>query len=161
MRREPIPSAYRVFFRHIGLDPDETRPPGEAAAVERLLRGGFRPDNRIDDALLIALAETGVPLWALDADALDGPLGIRTAGPGERLGRRPVARPLGPGQLVVADAGAAVALLFGEIAAERLVTGRTASVALYAVQVSGVPAIHVEEALWTCATLLVQAQDGR
>jgi DNA/RNA-binding domain of Phe-tRNA-synthetase-like protein len=161
MRREPIPSAYRIFYRHIGLDPDETRPPGEAAAVERLLRGGFRPSNRLDDALLIALAETGVPLWALDADALDGPLGIRTAAAGERLERGPYARPLPAGQLVVADADAPVAPLFGEVAPERVVKGHTARVSLYAVQVSGVPAIHVEEALWTCASLLVQAQDGR
>ena len=134
MRREPIPSAYRIFYRHIGLDPDETRPPGEAAAVERLLRGGFRPSNRIDDALLIALAE---------------------------LERGPYARPLPAGQLVIADAAAPVALLFGEVARERMVQAHTARVSLYAVQVSGVPAIHVEEALWTCGSLLVQAQDGR
>ena len=28
MRREPIASAYRVFFRQIGIDPDQHRPPG-------------------------------------------------------------------------------------------------------------------------------------
>src|SRR5215207_471548 len=29
LRQRPIPSAYRVFFRHIGLDPDQTRTPIE------------------------------------------------------------------------------------------------------------------------------------
>ena len=29
LRRAPIPSAYRVFFRQVGLDPDTTRTPVE------------------------------------------------------------------------------------------------------------------------------------
>ncbi|TML30852.1 MAG: hypothetical protein E6G30_02255 [Actinobacteria bacterium] len=67
MRQAPIPWAYRVFYRHVGLDPDADRTPGEAAAVRRLLHGAFRSENVVDDALLIALVETGVPIWALDA----------------------------------------------------------------------------------------------
>jgi hypothetical protein len=27
LRREPVPAAYRVFYRHIGLDPDVVRTP--------------------------------------------------------------------------------------------------------------------------------------
>ena len=38
LRRRPIPHAYRVFFRHIGLDPDVDRIPVEALALERLPR---------------------------------------------------------------------------------------------------------------------------
>ena len=41
IRREPVPAAYRVFFRHIGLDPDVVHTPIEAAVLERMLRGGF------------------------------------------------------------------------------------------------------------------------
>ena len=41
LRREPVPAAYRVFFRHIGLDPDVVRTPIEAAVLERMLHGGF------------------------------------------------------------------------------------------------------------------------
>ena len=41
IRREPVPAAYRVFFRQIGLDPDVVRTPIEAAVLERMLRGGF------------------------------------------------------------------------------------------------------------------------
>src|SRR5512144_1790343 len=39
MRREPVASAYRIFFRQIGIDPDEHRPPGEEAMLERLRAG--------------------------------------------------------------------------------------------------------------------------
>ncbi len=35
LRRQPIPHAYRVFYRHIGLDPDVERVPIEALVVER------------------------------------------------------------------------------------------------------------------------------
>jgi len=41
LRREPVPAAYRAFFRHVGLDPDVARTPIEAVALERMLRGGF------------------------------------------------------------------------------------------------------------------------
>ena len=79
MRRDPIPQAYRVFFRSIGLDPDTTRTPIEEAALERLFDGHFVSRGHVLDALRIALVETGVPLWAVDAEGLDGPLGIRMA----------------------------------------------------------------------------------
>jgi DNA/RNA-binding domain of Phe-tRNA-synthetase-like protein len=87
MRTQPIPRAYRVFFRQIGLDPDVTRVPSEQAAVSRLLHGRLQSRDAIADALLVALVETGVPVWALDADAVDvAGLGIRPALAGERLG---------------------------------------------------------------------------
>jgi DNA/RNA-binding domain of Phe-tRNA-synthetase-like protein len=154
MRQDPIPSAYRIFYRHIGLDPDATRTPEEEAAVQRLIKGGFRPENLVDDALLLALLETGVPLWALDAERLDGPLGIRVTGAGERLGRAPDAPAMPPGRLVVADAEGPIAVLFGEVAPGHGVTNATRTVALFSIQVAGVPAIHVEEALWTCVGAL-------
>ena len=68
IRREPVPAAYRVFFRHIGLDPDVVRTPIEAAVLERMLRGGFLTGGLLEDVLLIALVDTGVPVWALDAE---------------------------------------------------------------------------------------------
>lgn len=154
MRRQPIPHAYRVFFRHIGLDPDTTRTPIEAAAVERLMRGGFMSRNRIDDALLVALVETGVPVWALDGAHVSGPLGIRPARAGERLGEGEFAHDLPAGRLVVADADRPVGVLFGD-AAEAVLPGRTTTLLrVFTVQVAGVPAIHVEEALWACANAL-------
>src|SRR6185312_7771091 len=86
LRRQPVPHAYRVFFRHIGLDPDEHRTPVEALAIERLKTGGFATRSVLDDALTIAVMETGVPVWALDARRVDGELGLRPARRGERLG---------------------------------------------------------------------------
>ena len=154
MRQDAIPSAYRIFYRHAGLDPDATRTPVEAAAVERLLRGGFKSHNLVDDALLIALVETGVPVWALDDETLDGPLGIREALDEERLGRAEGAPEIREGRLVVADAEGPVAVLFGDLAPGHGVTGRTTRMRLFTVAVAGVPAIHVEEALWTCASIL-------
>jgi hypothetical protein len=142
MRQDPIPSAYRVFFRHVGLDPDTTRTPVEEAAVQRLVRGGFKATNLLDDALLIALVETGIPLWALDAARVTEPLGIGT----------------GPdGRLAVHDADGPLATLFGEIAPGRGVIKETARMLVYTVQVPGVPGIFVDEAMWTCLGVLQEA----
>lgn len=157
MRRQPIPHAYRVFFRHIGLDPDTTRTPIEAAAMERLMRGGFESRSRLEDAMLLALVETGVPVWSLDSARIDGPLGIRPARGGERLGEGDLGSDLPDGRLVVADAEAPVAVLFGESAHDRAPTAETTRLRLFTVQVAGVPSIHVEEALWTCANALSEA----
>jgi DNA/RNA-binding domain of Phe-tRNA-synthetase-like protein len=153
MRTQPIPHAYRAFFHQIGLDPDSTRIPSEEAAVTRLLQGGFRSTDRLADATLIALVETGVPVWALKADLVDpAGLGIRTTSEGERFGK--VSQPLAGGRLAIADSGRVHALLFGPIAPGHGADARTRRVALFAVGVEGVPAIHIEEALWTAADLL-------
>jgi DNA/RNA-binding domain of Phe-tRNA-synthetase-like protein len=154
VRREPVPAAYRVFFRHIGLDPDVVRTPIEEAALERMLRGGFLSGGLLEDVLLIALVDTGVPVWALDSDAVDGPLGIRLSSEGEPLGRSAGAPVLPAGRLVVADASVALAILFGELAPSHEVSAGTSGLTLFAIQVSGVPSLYVEEALWTCRVAL-------
>jgi DNA/RNA-binding domain of Phe-tRNA-synthetase-like protein len=154
MRQEPVPWAYRVFYRHIGLDPDRTRTPVEGAALERLLRGEFRAQNRVDDALTVSLVETGVPIWALDESTLEGALGLRPARSGERLGRGEESAPLTDGRLVVADERGPIGELFGALAAGHGVTPQSRRALLFAVRVPGVPDIHVEEAMWTCAELL-------
>jgi DNA/RNA-binding domain of Phe-tRNA-synthetase-like protein len=159
-RTRPIPQAYRVLFRHLGLDPDETRPPGEAVVVDRLIRGEYRPDNRLDDAITIAVAETGVPVWALDDDRLDGPLGLRPAHPGETLGTQQYANELPDGRLVIADAARVVGILFGLLAKSHLVTEETTAMRLFSVRAPSVPEVHVEEALWTCVECLTAADRG-
>lgn len=155
MRTKPIPQAYRAFFRQIGLDPDVTRIPSEHVAVTRLLHGEFRSVDLIADACLVALIETGVPVWALDADGVDeGGLGIRTTtiADGERAAEQ--GSYLAPGTLAVADGTSIHGLLFGPPAAGHGVGSRTERVALFAISVDGVPAIHVEESLWMCVELL-------
>ena len=162
MRTQPIPHAYRAFYRQIGLDPDVTRIPSEEAAVARLLHGQFRPANLIDDALLLALIETGVPVWAVDAEFVDaGGLGIRITIDGDRLGSTEVATYLPPGRLAVADARTVHALLFDEVAPGHEVTSRTRRVVLFSVGVDGVPDIHLDEAMWVCVEALGSGlQDG-
>jgi DNA/RNA-binding domain of Phe-tRNA-synthetase-like protein len=156
LRGEPVPAAYRAFFRQVGLDPDVDRPPGEAAIVERLLHGGFASAGRLADALLLAVVETGVPVFALDDDRLEGPLGLRTAAAGERVGEGELAHDAPVGRIVVADAARAVAVLFSPPAASHAAGARTGRARLFAVAVAGVPSIHVEEALWTAAEALAE-----
>ncbi len=157
VRREPVPAAYRVFYRQIGLDPEVARTPIEAAVLERMMHGGFASEGLLADVLLIALIDTGVPVWALDAEMLDGELGIRISREGEPLGRAPDARPLPAGSLVVADGSAALGLLFGELAHDCEPGARTIELELFAVQVAGVPSLYVEEALWSARNGLEQA----
>lgn len=159
MRTQPIPRAYRSFFRQIGLDPDVNRIPSEEIAVARLLHGGLRVEGLPADALRIALVETGVPVWALDADHVDvAGLGLRLSVAGEPFGIDH--HPLGARRLVVADARAAHALLFGPIAPGHEVRRTTSRLTLFAVGVEGVPDIHLEEALWICADVLSTATGG-
>jgi DNA/RNA-binding domain of Phe-tRNA-synthetase-like protein len=154
IRREPVPSAYRVFFRHIGLDPEIVRTPIEAAVLERMLKGGFLSSGLLEDVLLISLLDTGVPVWALDAETVAGPLGIRSSGEGEPLGRSGDALALPAGRLVIADASAPLAILFGELAPGHEPQGESRRLELFAVQVAGVPELYAEEALWSARAAL-------
>lgn len=139
MRTKPIPHAYRSFFRQVGLDPDASRIPSEEAAVRRLLHGGFRSRDLLEDARLIALVETGVPVWALDASLVDqDSLGIRITA----------------GRLVVADSAYVHATLFDEPQPGHVPGRGTRRILLFAVGVEGVPAIHLEEALWMACEVI-------
>ena len=153
LRQEPIPWAYRVFFRQVGIDPDDHRTPAEQAALDRMKHGSFRSQNLLDDALVIATVETGVPVMALDADKVTTPLGLRLSHEGERLGG-PEGRPLSVRQIVLADPDRSVAVLFGGIDEERGVEPTTKRMLLCSIQVKGVPEISVEEALWTVTEVL-------
>jgi DNA/RNA-binding domain of Phe-tRNA-synthetase-like protein len=154
MRTKAIPQAFRAFFRQIGLDPDVRRIPSEHAAVARLLHGEFRSVDLVQDACLVALIETGVPVWALDADIVDpSGLGIRTTTESD-AGRFGELRYLAPGSLAVADRNDVHAVLFGDPVPGHGAGTRTTRVVLFSVGVDGVPAIHVEEALWISAELL-------
>lgn len=149
-RQEPIPHAYRVFFRHVGIDPERRRTPIEQAVLDRLHHGSFRSRNLVDDALLIALVETGVPVWALDDDALDGELRLRVA----------LAEDEGvpAGRLAVSDRVRALMELFGPTVPGVGVRPSTRRLRLIAVAVGGVPEIHVEEALFGAAQTLGAAE---
>ncbi|HKG35212.1 MAG TPA: B3/4 domain-containing protein [Solirubrobacterales bacterium] len=152
LRQRPIPWAYRVFFRQIGLDPDRDRTPVEQLAYDRIKSGGFKSRNHLDDALTIAIVETGVAIRAFDAEKLEGLLGIRDSGPGESLEGRPGELP--QGTLVIADERRPVGMLFGATAEGRGVHPATTRIILAATRVKGVPEIAIEEALWMAAAVM-------
>jgi DNA/RNA-binding domain of Phe-tRNA-synthetase-like protein len=135
MRRREVPHAHRVFFRHIGLDPDVVRTPIEALVLRRMSEGGLRPQGLIADALNVAVLETGVGVWAFDG--LAGAPRIEED----------------DGRLVLADEGGRLALLFGE-PERRAVSKDTRRLALVAIAVPGVADLYVQEALWTAWDIL-------
>jgi DNA/RNA-binding domain of Phe-tRNA-synthetase-like protein len=151
LRTRPIPRAYRVFFRQIGLDPDTDRTPAEEVAVTRLLGGGLHSGERVLDAVALAIIETGVAVLALDEGALAGPVGLRPARAGETLSAGEHAHDLPAGRLVLADEEGPVAVLFGRISTRHAPGRDTDRLRLLAVQVPGVPEVHVAEALWLAA----------
>jgi len=155
VRQLPVPALHRAFYRQLGLDPDVRRPPLEEALFHRLWSGGFVPAGMPGDALLVALLETGVAVWAADAAALSGPLGVRGARAGEEL-LTPTGklRRLAVGELVVADADRPVARLFEAPEAPFAVSASTRRAVLFVLQVPGVPALDVQESLNTCRKLL-------
>lgn len=143
----PITAAYRVFFRQIGLDPEVDRTPVEQICFERLMRGHFVSRGLIADALMIATLETEIPVRAILARDVLGPLGITTSRDGERLN----GKALPPSSLVVADAAKPLALLFGPIEDQ---APEDEHLMLYAPVVPGVSAAIAHEALWLAAQLL-------
>jgi DNA/RNA-binding domain of Phe-tRNA-synthetase-like protein len=152
LRQQPIPWAYRVFFRHIGLDPDTTRTPVEQLIFERIHDGRFKSRNRIDDALTIAMVEVGVALRAFDADRVDGRVGLRLSEEREAFEGR--TSPLPDGTIVVADEKRALGILFDRTAEGRGVRKGTSRVLLVAIGVRGVPDIALEEGLWVAGSAL-------
>jgi DNA/RNA-binding domain of Phe-tRNA-synthetase-like protein len=150
LRGRDVPHAYRVFFRHVGLDPDIVRTPVEALMLERLLRGEYPSRGRLPDSLVIACVETGVPVWALDAQRISGPPGVRPARAREAV----AGATLTPGRLVLADADGPVAVLFDSPTAPYAPDRHTRRFALVSVVVPGVPALYAEEALWIAGEAL-------
>jgi hypothetical protein len=138
LHSRPVPWAYRVLFRHLGLDPDVTRTPVEELVVDRLLHGGFTTQGMPEDALALATLETGVPVWAVDADRT-GPL---TLAPGD------------DGRLTLRDEDGPVAVLFAPPLPERAPTRATRAILLIAVQAPGVDDLFVEESVWTAASAM-------
>jgi DNA/RNA-binding domain of Phe-tRNA-synthetase-like protein len=155
MRERPIPWAYRVFFRQIGLDPDHNRTPVEQLALDRLRDGAFKSRGLPVDALTIATVETGIALRCFDAQSLTGRLCIRDSAPGESLAGRSGELP--QGTLTIADESTPVGLLFGATAEDCGVGQETRRIVIAAIQVHGVPQIAVDEALWMVAATLEAA----
>jgi DNA/RNA-binding domain of Phe-tRNA-synthetase-like protein len=153
LRQQSIPWSYRVFFRHIGMDPDETPTPVEEVALNRMRDGSFKSRNRLDDALTLAVAEVGVALTAFDADTVEGRLGMRLAGEDESFEGR--ASPLIPGTILIADEKRPLAVLFRRTAEGHEVTRKTTRTTLVAIRVKGVPDVALEESLWLASSAML------
>jgi DNA/RNA-binding domain of Phe-tRNA-synthetase-like protein len=138
LRSREVPHAYRVFFRHVGLDPDQFRPPAEAVALRRMFEGGLHSRGLIEDALTVAVLETGVGVVAFDADGLAGDLQLRRDGE----------------TIVVADDEGPVAVLVQEPVPRAHLSRATRRVALVAVMIPNVAQLFVEEALWIAWEIL-------
>ena len=91
---------------------------------------------------------------ALDRISGSGRDGLSWGGASGRVPRCG-AHHLAPGRLAVADPQSVHALLFdsGVTPGHEAGTG-TERIALFSVGVDGVPAIHIEEALWVCVEAL-------
>jgi DNA/RNA-binding domain of Phe-tRNA-synthetase-like protein len=152
LRQQAIPWAYRVFFRHIGLDPDQQPTPIEQLSLDRMRGGRFKSRNRVDDALTIGMVEVGVSLQAFDADRVDGRLGMRLSEEGEGFEGR--VSPLPDGTIVIADEQRALAVLFGKTAEGRSVGSKTKRTTLVAIGVRGVPDVALEEGLWVASSAM-------
>jgi hypothetical protein len=156
LRRDPDPRAPTASSTgSSGMDPDQDAHADRAGRRSGgLFHGDYHSSSLVEDALLLALVETGVPVYAVDEATLHGPLG-RAARAGRRAARRRTARPRpaagapGRGRRPAARRGAV---------RRRSGTqpGRAGQPppALMAVGVEGVPRIHVEEALFACAEAL-------
>ena len=153
LRQEPIPWAYRVFFRQVGIDPDDHRTPAEQAALDRMKHGSFRSRNLLDDALVIATVETGVPVHGARRgqgrrrrSGCGSP--TRASGSAATAGRSRCGRSSSPTPTARSPCCSATSPRSGGSipATERML--------LCTVQVKGVPEISVEEALWTVTEVL-------
>lgn len=139
LRRNPVATAYRAFARQIGLDPDTDRTPLEQLAIERLTAGRLVSAGPLPDALAVAMLETGVPLWAIDAEAVHGWLRVDV----DDEGRLALCDERGPvaGLMVAPPAGVAVT------APGRRSPGTTTAL-VYALGVGRVPHAAIDEAFW-------------
>ena len=159
MRTQPIPRAYRTFFRQIGLDPDIDPDPerggrGRAAAARRLCArrpgrrraaGGADRDRRAGLGARRRRRRSRRPRDPDDAS-------------GDRLGSGPERRASLSGAGSWSPTAATSTRRCSGARARPRAGPRTRRV-LFAVGVAGVPPIHIEEALWVCVEVLEPVRD--
>lgn len=133
-------TAYRAFYRQVGLDPDRTRPPVEALVAERVMRGGFVEGPTWRDALVVASVTGGVALQAFDARRLADPPAV-TLSADQRL--------------VLSAGGDRVADLLGEPARRYRPGPSTRRLLVVATAVPGISEATARAAIDEAAGLLV------
>ncbi|MCW3064676.1 MAG: hypothetical protein JWN32_1848 [Solirubrobacterales bacterium] len=133
LRTDSVAGAYRAFARQIGLDPDVDLNPLDRAALDRLRSGRFRSGSHLGDALLVAMLETSVPLWALNAPAVRGDLRVLADA---------------DGRLAIADDRWPLAALLAPPRSDVAATDGSDRLVVYALRVGSVPLTTIEEAFW-------------
>ena len=122
-----------------------------------MLRGGFLSGGMLDDILLIALMDTGVPVWAFDPRSWTARRHQRRASRASSSDAPATRRCCRTGASSWPTPASPLAALFGEHAPGTRRGSRTRRVTLYSVLVPGVPPLYAEEALWAtrarCARL--------
>lgn len=145
---KPIPSAYRVFQRQVGLNPETHPSPIEAISRDRILRGTFLSRDRLRDALLIATIESQIAISVIDADTVELPLGIRQV-------RADDSTELPGGTLALADADGVIAELLGPPEPAHEVHLHTKRTVVAAIGVAGIADWMLDDALWRVADIAV------
>lgn len=136
LRTDPVATAYRAFARQIGLDPDADRNPLEQLAIDRLVVGRVASAGPLPDALAVAMLETGLPLWAIDAGQTNGWLRVDADD---------------DGHLVIRDDQRVLAPLMAappDDVAHAPHRRESTTALVYALQVGKVPTSTIEEAFW-------------
>ena len=141
-----VPAATRALLRQLGMDPERVPCTVDAVIRRRLMEGGFRPSGVVTDALTLTVLELGIPLVALDASAVEGPVGIARAASGSARWSE--------GDLILEDQAQPVARLFAEPFPEFLPDRRTTTVRIVAIAVPGVEPEFAELALQRAQDLL-------
>jgi DNA/RNA-binding domain of Phe-tRNA-synthetase-like protein len=143
---KPIPAAYRIFMRQVGLDPDIHLSPVESYFSDRILRGGFLNYNSVADALTIAIVESHVALTVVDADLIELPLGIRPV-------RLEDESDLALGTLCIADAKGVISSLLAAPEVSNELNPHTKRTVFMAIGVEGVADWRLDDALWRVAEI--------
>ncbi len=162
VKDDPGFRAYRDFFWSVGIDPTKTRPASEAL-VRRLISGGRLPSiNAAVDAYNLASAESGVPIAAFDADALEGGLTMRFALEGEMFAgigmKEPIA--LKPNQVILTDAKKIVAIYPYRDSDGTKTTTATKNIRIVSCGVPGISKNRILEAYGKCAQYLKEYAGG-
>jgi DNA/RNA-binding domain of Phe-tRNA-synthetase-like protein len=139
-----------VLARQVGASDEKDLSQAERLALSTADAAPLVSAGLPEDALVVAAVETGVPLLAFDAAALNGGLALRRARGGERIG----GHELEEGTVLIADRERPLAVLLGPRASDVAVTGATERIVLAAIQAKGVPTLAVEEAMWTAIEIM-------
>lgn len=144
---QEVPHAFRKLYLQMGIDPGVHLTPIDAVLQERIAYGQFRSMGLVDDALKVALLETGVPIWATDSAKVSGELALQMPAVESESGSASMV------PLVTDDRGT-IGPIGSAPEARYAVDRKSKDLTLFAVQCDGISTMHVDESLWLARSLL-------